>query len=292
MLKLGDIQAAFRDAEAAVALAPAEQQQFPLMVRAEVAFAMKDTGLAVSIAERVPAQLAGLRRAPSSCSRSAARRRVKSPRRSRSMIAPSRLFRRRNTAISGKIFALDFLDGADVADQRRRAACGGSGSARPFRVAGSKASIPIRSGACASAMCPATCAITRRASAIRPVLRCHDRAQVEIFAYSSTSKTGSRHRRIPRTGRTTGAMLQQLSERRTRRLHHGRPHRHPCRLLGSYAGNRLPAFARKPAPVQVSAWGHATGTGMPVMDYLFGDKIVIPTRCDRCSRSNSPICPA
>jgi ATP/maltotriose-dependent transcriptional regulator MalT len=41
------------DAEAAVALAPVAQQHLPLTARAEVAFAMKDTGLAVSLAERV-----------------------------------------------------------------------------------------------------------------------------------------------------------------------------------------------------------------------------------------------
>jgi predicted O-linked N-acetylglucosamine transferase (SPINDLY family) len=36
-------------------------------------------------------------------------------------------------------------------------------------------------------------------------------------------------------------------------------------------------FARKPAPVQVTAIGHGTGTGMPVMDYLLSDATLIPT---------------
>jgi tetratricopeptide (TPR) repeat protein len=48
-------------------------------------------------------------------------------------------------------------------------------------------------------------------------------------------------------------------------------------LSGHSAGNRLAVFARKPAPIQVSAVGHVTGTGLPVMDYLLADATLIPT---------------
>ena len=37
-------------------------------------------------------------------------------------------------------------------------------------------------------------------------------------------------------------------------------------LSGYSGGNRLLTFARKPAPVQVTAWGYATGTGLDVWD--------------------------
>jgi predicted O-linked N-acetylglucosamine transferase (SPINDLY family) len=47
-------------------------------------------------------------------------------------------------------------------------------------------------------------------------------------------------------------------------------------LSGHTAGNRLTVFARKPAAVQVTAWGHATGTGLRTIDYLFSDQTTIP----------------
>lgn len=47
-------------------------------------------------------------------------------------------------------------------------------------------------------------------------------------------------------------------------------------LSGHTVGNRLLLFARKPAPVQVTAWGGATGTGLDAMDYIFADSVMIP----------------
>ena len=46
-------------------------------------------------------------------------------------------------------------------------------------------------------------------------------------------------------------------------------------LSGYTAGNRLAVFARKPAPIQVSAWGHPTGTGIPLIDYVLADPVSI-----------------
>jgi len=42
------------------------------------------------------------------------------------------------------------------------------------------------------------------------------------------------------------------------------------------SGGRLPTFAQKPAPIQITAWGYAASTGMKAMDVLFVDPILVP----------------
>lgn len=48
-------------------------------------------------------------------------------------------------------------------------------------------------------------------------------------------------------------------------------------LASHTTGNNLLAFARKPAPVQISAWGYALGTGLPTIDYFLADRVCVPT---------------
>ena len=47
-------------------------------------------------------------------------------------------------------------------------------------------------------------------------------------------------------------------------------------LSGFTEGNRLAVFARKPAPVQVQAWGYPLGSGLTAIDYLLSDPVLIP----------------
>jgi predicted O-linked N-acetylglucosamine transferase (SPINDLY family) len=47
-------------------------------------------------------------------------------------------------------------------------------------------------------------------------------------------------------------------------------------LSGHTTGNRLTVFARKPAPVQVTAWGNGTGSGLQTMDWFFADPVIVP----------------
>lgn len=47
-------------------------------------------------------------------------------------------------------------------------------------------------------------------------------------------------------------------------------------VSGHTTGSRLHVFARKPAPIQVTGFGHATGTGLKTMDYVLADPVFIP----------------
>ncbi|CAN5525121.1 tetratricopeptide repeat protein [soil metagenome] len=50
-------------------------------------------------------------------------------------------------------------------------------------------------------------------------------------------------------------------------------------LSGHTAHNRLPLFAWKAAPVQVSWLGYFSSTGVPGMDYLLADEVGVPQSC-------------
>ncbi|MGB0683086.1 MAG: tetratricopeptide repeat protein [Magnetovibrionaceae bacterium] len=47
-------------------------------------------------------------------------------------------------------------------------------------------------------------------------------------------------------------------------------------LSGFTLGNRLGALSGRPAPIQITAWGHAHGVGMPSIDFLFSDPVCVP----------------
>lgn len=47
--------------------------------------------------------------------------------------------------------------------------------------------------------------------------------------------------------------------------------------LGGYSsGSRMLVFAHRPAPIQITGWGHATGTGLSCFDYTVADMVTVP----------------
>jgi len=107
------------------------------------------------------------------------------------------------------------------------------------------------------------------------VLTHHDPARVEVFCYSDTrqgDELTAIFRRAAATWRDTAdlsdaALAERIVRDRIDIL---------VDLVGHMGGHRLLVFARRPAPIQFTAWGEPTGTGLKTMDYLLADPVLIP----------------
>jgi predicted O-linked N-acetylglucosamine transferase (SPINDLY family) len=113
------------------------------------------------------------------------------------------------------------------------------------------------------------------ASCFGPVLRHHDHSNFEVVCYSGVIREDDKTREFRQlagkwrstAGLSDEALAEQIRADGIDIL---------VDLSGHTAGNRLLVFARKPAPIQVTAWGSGTGTGLPAIDYLFSDPVAIP----------------
>jgi predicted O-linked N-acetylglucosamine transferase (SPINDLY family) len=180
-------------------------------------------------------------------------------------------------ALSYKIFALDFsVDGTFAAHQAARSDW--------WRNIGSKISMD-RPSQHENDRDPTRRIVVGYVSAdfrqhsaaytFRPVLMNHNKVSFEVICYSSA----------PIEDPVT-ASFRQVADRWRNVLQWSDDQLVDCILAdkvdilidlsGHTEGNRLHVFARKPTPVQVTAWGHATGTGMPTVDYLFSDPVAVP----------------
>ena len=111
--------------------------------------------------------------------------------------------------------------------------------------------------------------------ALLPVFEAHDRAQCDLICYSGTGVTDSvagRFRDLSTVWRETALLTDE---------------RLAAQILGDRidilvdlslhtAGNRLPVFARKPAPVQLSWLGYPGTSGLDTMDYRITDPYLEP----------------
>ncbi|MGJ4903302.1 tetratricopeptide repeat protein [Bradyrhizobium sp. HKCCYLS2058] len=113
------------------------------------------------------------------------------------------------------------------------------------------------------------------ARTIRPVLQNHDKSQVEVICYSNSPVQDEITATFRAVADRWRDVMQWSDDQLTDAIRADRVDI-LVDLSGHSRGNRLATFARKPAPVQVTAWGHATGTGLATMDYLFGDPVMAP----------------
>ncbi|MGJ5036814.1 MULTISPECIES: tetratricopeptide repeat protein [unclassified Bradyrhizobium] len=178
-------------------------------------------------------------------------------------------------AMMKKIFALDFYPGADVAVHQavRREwweRIGAHISQRQLAAIDRDPDRRITVGYVSSDFRSHSAALT-----FLPVLRHHDHAAFKVICYSCSPLVDSvtEQCKAAADGWVDGSQLSddELADRiqadQVDIL---------VDLSGHSAGNRLTVFARKPAPIQVTAWGNATGTGLPTMDYFFADPVTVP----------------
>jgi tetratricopeptide (TPR) repeat protein len=197
------------------------------------------------------------------------------------------------SVLSNKIFTLDFSDNGDFArhqaarsDWWRRIGSNIS-TQRPSQYENDRD--PSRR----IVLGYVSAEFRRRSAAFsyRPVLENHDKSRFEIICYSGS----------PIEDNVT-ASFRRLADRWRNVLQWSDDQLADCiradkvdiliDLSGHSDGNRLKTFARKPAPIQVTAWGHATGTGLPTIDYLFSDPVAIPPKFVTFLRNRSMISPA
>ncbi|WP_316167186.1 MULTISPECIES: tetratricopeptide repeat protein [unclassified Bradyrhizobium] len=178
-------------------------------------------------------------------------------------------------AILKKIFALDFIAEADFAMQQaaRREWWDRIGAALPRRHLKDRNLDPERLiivGYVSSDFRSHSAALS-----FMPVLRLHDHKAFRVICYSSSPLRDGVTEQFMSFADGWVDACQLADDELADRIEADNVDI-LVDLSGHSAGNRLAVFARRPAPIQASAWGHPTGTGLPTMDYVLADPVSIP----------------
>ena len=107
------------------------------------------------------------------------------------------------------------------------------------------------------------------------LLSCHAPAQVEVFCYASVARPDSVTDRL-RALVPHWRDIARMSDEEAARAIRSDGIDILVDLAGHTADNRLPVFARKPAPIQVTWLGYSNTTGLTAMDYRLTDGIADP----------------
>ncbi|WP_199762815.1 tetratricopeptide repeat protein [Bradyrhizobium guangdongense] len=178
-------------------------------------------------------------------------------------------------AIGYKIFVLDYLPEADFAAQQaaRRYWWNAIGAKLPQRTL-----LPHRLDPDRRIVIGYVASEFRNHSAaysLLPVLRHHDHAKFKIVCYSCWPLQDEMTERFKPLADVWVDAAQLSDDELADRIQAD-----GIDILidvsGHTTGSRLHVFARKPAPIQVTGFGHATGTGLQTMDYVLADPIFIP----------------
>ena len=178
-------------------------------------------------------------------------------------------------AISKKIFAMDFLPGVDIAQLQaaRKSWWHAIGSKLPRRQLGECNLDPDRRivvGYISSDFREHSAAL-----AFMPILRRHDHEKFGVILYSCSPRQDAITEVFRKVADKFVDASQFSDDMLADRIEADRVDI-LVDLSGHSAGHRLCVFARKPAPIQITAIGNATGTGLPVIDYFLTDPVAVP----------------
>ena len=121
-----------------------------------------------------------------------------------------------------------------------------------------------------------------------PFLSNHDHARFEIFCYSDTRRPDVTTERLRACADTWRSMVGLSDEHLAATIREDRIDILIDLTLHA-ADNRLPVFARKPAPIQVSYLAYCSTTGLETMDYRFSDPFFDPHLSENPGSGNDPI---
>ena len=111
---------------------------------------------------------------------------------------------------------------------------------------------------------------------ILPLMERHDRSRFEVFLYSNVACHDDLTERF-RSACDQFRDIKALNDRQAAQLIHADSIDILVDLALHTSGNRLPIFARKPAPMQVTWAGYPGTTGLKQIDYRLTDPYLDPT---------------
>jgi predicted O-linked N-acetylglucosamine transferase (SPINDLY family) len=123
---------------------------------------------------------------------------------------------------------------------------------------------------------------------ILPLLREHDRQNVELFGYSNVRWEDDMTRQFQSLADHWRNIVDLSDDQAAELIRSDRVDLLVDLALHS-ADNRLPIFARKPAPVQISFAGYPGRTGLSTMDYRLTDRFLDPPDDEPALRSETPL---
>jgi predicted O-linked N-acetylglucosamine transferase (SPINDLY family) len=111
---------------------------------------------------------------------------------------------------------------------------------------------------------------------MEPIFRNHNRGQFELFAYSNTSNPDQHTERMKSYFDHWVDVVRMSDEEMAQRVYDDQIDI-LVDMAGHTAGNRLPVFAMRPAPIQASSSiGFGYTTGLKEVDYFICDENLVP----------------